>query len=766
MPTLVTAVLQVRVNGGSPQTGGIVVNASDVIQLVAQSYAGWGAPAPRWEILSYPPSWPTPAGWTLDTTSGVIYYLGTTPPSFTLPNAAAVTSGLFGVWRFGLTVNGGTRTDLIDKNRTAVEIIADTGIRDIAYGERSEFDSKFAHASKLATNNRLVDGIIAGSFTLGSSTPSVISSTTGSAGASPNASHDDHTHQLTESVFRAVSATLTAALSVNGQKITSLGTPTDNTDAVTKAYADGLVTFDVIANIIANSAYELTFNGFSLQDIGPPQNATDATTRGYEDEREWASSYKVFARGASLANQSLSGALTEDGVTYQTGDIYLAKNQSTGSQNGLYVVNTFGAWTRHFSMIHGIYVLNGAIVGVREGTTNGGTGWFLSTAAPITIGTTALTFTKVWNPAYTIGNGLELSGLTLAVKAAADGSITVGAGGVGVGVLASDAQHGVRGGGTQHALAVAGSPGTAGFIGGVDIQAVQSRTADATSDTMMLRNSDGGTKLAYLSSKPSGLLNPASALGLIRALNQQTIIAVRDQADGDDLELFSFNTDSLIVGSEATHTDLSCEAGGTTTISVKSVEMIVAADDGMGFFGAGDFAGGEGVLTINGCTTIPSTTLTGDKSDVYVDDGAIYAWAPDNLRVTIAPKVTGDTTNLTRVDRLVARKNQAIGNTTETLLSIPLGHSSAISHFSIVLLGKFSGTTFARRRFVVLNNQVGGNIVVTDTIGTDFDDIGGGVGAAFVVSSGNYNIDVTGSTSGAVRWTVEVDILYSDNAGP
>lgn len=54
----------------------------------------------------------------------------------------------------------------------------------------------------------------------------------------------------------------------------------------------------------------------------------------------------------------------------------------------------------------------------------------------------------------------------LNVIANADGSITVNANDILVGVLATDAQHGVRGGGTQHAAAIAA--GASGFMTGTD----------------------------------------------------------------------------------------------------------------------------------------------------------------------------------------------------------------------------------------------------------------------------------------------------------
>lgn len=60
-----------------------------------------------------------------------------------------------------------------------------------------------------------------------------------------------------------------------------------------------------------------------------------------------------------------------------------------------------------------------------------------------------------------IGGGTLASDVTVGVAAHGDGSIVVNADNIQVGILASDAQHGVRGGGTLHALA---TPSAAGFM--------------------------------------------------------------------------------------------------------------------------------------------------------------------------------------------------------------------------------------------------------------------------------------------------------------
>jgi hypothetical protein len=94
----------------------------------------------------------------------------------------------------------------------------------------------------------------------------------------------------------------------------------------------------------------------------------------------------ISVRGASTGNVSLSGALTHDGVTYSTGNLFLAKDQTTGSQNGVYTVNTSGAWTRY----EGLNWKTGLQFYVQEGTINAKSNWEVVTTGAITVGTTTL----------------------------------------------------------------------------------------------------------------------------------------------------------------------------------------------------------------------------------------------------------------------------------------------------------------------------------------------------------------------------------------
>lgn len=111
-----------------------------------------------------------------------------------------------------------------------------------------------------------------------------------------------------------------------------------------------------------------------------------------------------------------NGAIVVDGITLTNGQRVLVKNQTTASQNGIYVVTTAGSsgssyvLTRDASQTPPNTVISGTYVFVTSGSQNINTGWILSTPNPITLDTTALTFVQFLSqPSLTfstITNGL------------------------------------------------------------------------------------------------------------------------------------------------------------------------------------------------------------------------------------------------------------------------------------------------------------------------------------------------------------------------
>jgi len=102
---------------------------------------------------------------------------------------------------------------------------------------------------------------------------------------------------------------------------------------------------------------------------------------------------KPPCRVATTANITLSGLQTIDGVTVVADDRVLVKNQTDTTKNGIYEANT-SAWTRAPDFDGALDAVNGSLVIVRDGSTNNQTIWRLTTANPVQIGTSAITFEK------------------------------------------------------------------------------------------------------------------------------------------------------------------------------------------------------------------------------------------------------------------------------------------------------------------------------------------------------------------------------------
>ena len=110
-----------------------------------------------------------------------------------------------------------------------------------------------------------------------------------------------------------------------------------------------------------------------------------------------SSDWKDSVRVASTGNLNLAATLagvTVDGVTLALGDRVLAKNQTTGSENGIYQ-GALGVWARTPDANTSALVTPGATVYVEEGTANGQSVWTLTNTGTVTLGTTSLTFSKI-----------------------------------------------------------------------------------------------------------------------------------------------------------------------------------------------------------------------------------------------------------------------------------------------------------------------------------------------------------------------------------
>jgi hypothetical protein len=139
----------------------------------------------------------------------------------------------------------------------------------------------------------------------------------------------------------------TAAVNMNSQRVTAVGTPTTGTDAANKTYVDG---------------------------------AIQSAQAGLDT--------KANVKTVALVNTTLNGLTTVNGYTPVAGDRILCTAQTTTTQNGVYIASS-GSWARVTPQEEG----PGALWYVQNGT-SAGTSWIDNNTTAVTIGTTAVTIVQ------------------------------------------------------------------------------------------------------------------------------------------------------------------------------------------------------------------------------------------------------------------------------------------------------------------------------------------------------------------------------------
>lgn len=187
-------------------------------------------------------------------------------------------------------------------------------------------------------------------------------------------------------------------------------------------------------------------NGQRLTNMADGSSATDAVTLQQMQAFVRGLDWKESVRAASTGNLNLSSpGASIDGVSMSSGDRFLAKDQSTGSQNGIYVWNgAAAAATRANDADTSAKVTSGLATTVTEGTANGDKLFVLTTNDPIVLNTTALVFSQLGGGGTTYsadGNGIELSGTTFSLEldgttlSKSSSGLRIGSGAAGAGLV-------------------------------------------------------------------------------------------------------------------------------------------------------------------------------------------------------------------------------------------------------------------------------------------------------------------------------------------
>lgn len=180
-------------------------------------------------------------------------------------------------------------------------------------------------------------------------------------------------------------------------------------------YYANTVTLDQITAAAAN----VSVNNFKITNLATPTTSTDAATKGYVDAAlqgiSWKQPVRVATTTAGTLSTSFANGQTVDGQTLTTNDRILIKNQSSQSDNGIYVVNASGAPTRATDA-NTSNELNAAACIVEQGTVNAGLGYVQTTVNP-TIGSSNIVFVNFTSVAgYTFSSGVQVSGTAVSAN--------------------------------------------------------------------------------------------------------------------------------------------------------------------------------------------------------------------------------------------------------------------------------------------------------------------------------------------------------------
>lgn len=186
-----------------------------------------------------------------------------------------------------------------------------------------------------------------------------------------------------------------ATIDVASKRITSVATPTGDTDAANKGYVDAVKT------------------GLNVKDAARLAT-TGAITATYANG--------TAGVDATLTNAGTLAALTLDSIPAVLDNRVLVKDQAAALQNGIYTVTNIGSASVAWVLTRAIDFDNnpngevggGDFIFVQEGTSQQNNGYVVTTNGVITIGTTAIGFVQFSGAGQiTAGNGLTKTGNTI-----------------------------------------------------------------------------------------------------------------------------------------------------------------------------------------------------------------------------------------------------------------------------------------------------------------------------------------------------------------
>ena len=148
---------------------------------------------------------------------------------------------------------------------------------------------------------------------------------------------------------------------------------------------------------IGAAGADVNLNGFTVTGLRAPFAASDAVRFTDLQVAQAGIDAKPSVRALATANIALTGTQTIDAVVLVAGDRVLVAGQTTGSQNGSYIVAA-GAWARTPDGIN-----PNSLWAVEEGTVYHDSQWWVTNDGVVTLGTTALVISQFAGPTTIVG---------------------------------------------------------------------------------------------------------------------------------------------------------------------------------------------------------------------------------------------------------------------------------------------------------------------------------------------------------------------------
>jgi len=194
-----------------------------------------------------------------------------------------------------------------------------------------------------------------------------------------------------------------------------------------------------LGTISTQASDNVSLTGGSITGLGEPSANSDASTKSYVDQAVAGLRTRTIAECASTANVTISSALEAgdaiDGVTLVAGDRVLLKDQSTATENGLYIAVASGAGAASRDPEHDtIAELSGGMVVVNQGSVNDNKIFLCTTDSDGSLGSTSITYTVITPSnsgtvtSITAGTGLTGGTITAAGTIAIDSTVATLAG--------------------------------------------------------------------------------------------------------------------------------------------------------------------------------------------------------------------------------------------------------------------------------------------------------------------------------------------------